>query len=99
MLKRKFIRAEAIERGYAVGGTAEDHYNNAIGASIIWWGGTSADADTYLARNDVAYTTAAGDWKQKIRISKWIALYNRPYEGWVEIEKAWLSANACTYRR
>ena len=31
--------------------------------------------------------TAAGDWKQKIGTQKWIALYNRPYEGWVEIRR------------
>ena len=86
-VETEFIRAEAVERGYAVGGTAEDHYKNAVRASIIWWGGTSVDADTYLARNDVAYTTAVGDWKRKIGFQKWIALYNRPYEGWVELRR------------
>jgi hypothetical protein len=86
-VETEFIRAEAVERGYAVGGTAEDHYKNAVRASIIWWGGTSVDADTYLARSDVAYTTAVGDWKQKIGFQKWIALYNRPYEGWVELRR------------
>jgi hypothetical protein len=86
-VETEFIRAEAIERGYGVGGTAEEHYKNAVRASIIWWGGTSTDADTYLARNDVAYTTAAGNWKQKIGSQKWIALYNRPYEGWVELRR------------
>jgi hypothetical protein len=86
-VETEFIRAEAVERGYAVGGTAEDHYKNAVRASIIWWGGTSVDADTYLARNDVAYTTAVGGWKQKIGFQKWIALYNRPYEEWVELRR------------
>ncbi len=86
-VETEFIRAEAVERGYAVGGTAEDHYKNAIRASIIWWGGTSADADTYLARNDVAYSTAAGNFKQKIGFQKWIALYNRPYDEWVEMRR------------
>ncbi|OQP38909.1 hypothetical protein A4H97_17940 [Niastella yeongjuensis] len=86
-VETEFIRAEAVERGYAVGGTAEDHYKKAIRASILWWGGTNADADTYLARSDVAYTTAAGEWRQKIGFQKWIALYNRPYEGWVELRR------------
>lgn len=86
-VETEFIRAEAVARGYQVGGSAEDHYKNAIRASIIWWGGTNADADTYLARNDVAYTTAVGDWKQKIGFQKWIALYNRPYDGWVELRR------------
>ena len=83
----EFFRAEAIERGYNVAGTAEAHYNNAIRASIVFWGGTSADADTYLLRPDVAYTTATGDWHQKIGFQKWIALYNRPYDGWTELRR------------
>ncbi|RXK49846.1 SusD/RagB family nutrient-binding outer membrane lipoprotein [Aquirufa rosea] len=86
-VETEFLRAEAKERGFNVAGTAESHYNNAIRASIIYWGGTAADADAYLAQADVAYSTAAGDWKQKIGTQKWIALYNRPYEGWVEIRR------------
>jgi hypothetical protein len=85
----EFLRAEAIERGYAVAGTAEQHYNNAITASINNWGGTAADAANYLAQPGVAYTTApaAGGWRQKIGFQKWIALYNRPFEGWTEIRR------------
>lgn len=33
----EFLQAEAIERGIAVGGTAQSHYNNAITASITFW--------------------------------------------------------------
>src|SRR5678815_1260817 len=62
----------------------DSHYNNAITASIIYWGGTAAEAATYLANPLVKYTTAAGSWKQKIGTQKWIALFNRPYDGWVE---------------
>src|SRR5690606_4721124 len=40
----EFLRAEAVERGYTVGGTALDHYNNAVTASIVSWGGTATDA-------------------------------------------------------
>ncbi|MBO9563705.1 MAG: SusD/RagB family nutrient-binding outer membrane lipoprotein [Niastella sp.] len=86
-VETEFLRAEAIERGYTVTGTAEGHYNNAIRASIIAWGGTNAEADTYLGRADVAYTTATGTWRQKIGFQKWIALYNRPYDGWVELRR------------
>jgi hypothetical protein len=80
----EFYRAEAIERGFTIGGTAEDHYNKAITASIIYWGGTATDAANYLGQPSVAYSTAAGNWKQKIGIQKWIALYNRGYETWTE---------------
>jgi hypothetical protein len=83
-VEMEFYRAEAKERGYTVTGTAESHYNNAIRTSIIYWGGTNADADIYLLKPNVAYTTAAGGWKQKIGFQKWIALYNRPFEGWLE---------------
>ncbi len=72
----EFLLAEGVERGYSVGGTAADHYNKAIKASIEYWGGTSADAATYLAQTKVAYSSATGTWKQKIGEQKWIALYN-----------------------
>ncbi len=86
-VQTEFLRAEAIERGYNVPGTAAEHYNNAIKASIIAWGGSAADADTYLAQPEVAYATAAGTWKQKIGFQKWIALYNRPFDGWTELRR------------
>lgn len=65
-------------------GTAAEHYTNAITASIVNWGGTAAEAQAYLAQPTVAYATAAGDWRQKIGTQKWIALYNRGYDAWVE---------------
>lgn len=86
-VEMEFYRAEAAERGYTVSGTAEQHYNNAITASIIYWGGSTADAAAYLAQPEVAYATAQGDWKQKIGTQKWIALYNRGVEGWTEIRR------------
>ena len=79
-----FILAEAAERGFNVGGTASDHYDAAIRASMDYWGVATADQDAYLAKTEVAYATATGDWKQKIGTQKWIALYNRGLEGWTE---------------
>lgn len=79
-----FLLAEALERGFAVGGTIEDQYNEAITASVEYWGGSSADADAYLGQSSVAYNSAAGDWKVKIGTQKWIALYNRGYDAWLE---------------
>lgn len=83
----EFYRAEAIERGFAVAETAAQHYNNAVRSSILFWGSSSSDADTYLSRPDVAYATAAGNYKQKIGTQKWIALYNRGYEAWTEYRR------------
>ncbi len=83
----EFYRAEAIERGFAIAGTAEAHYNNAITASIKGWGGSAADADAYLANPEVAFTSAKGEYKEKIGTQKWIALFNRGFEGWTEVRR------------
>lgn len=83
----EFYRAEAAERGFTVTGTAQEHYNNAVTASIVQWGGAPAEATEYLSQSAVNYATAAGDWKQKIGFQKWIALYNRPATGWLEVRR------------
>ncbi|HLG39845.1 MAG TPA: SusD/RagB family nutrient-binding outer membrane lipoprotein [Chitinophagaceae bacterium] len=80
----EFILAEAVERGYAVGGTAASHYNAAVTASIEFWGGSALDATTYLALPAINYATAAGTYKQKIGTQKWIALYERGHDAWTE---------------
>ena len=80
----EFLLAEAGERGFTVSGTAAEHYTKGITASILYWGGTQAQADTYVAQPDVAYATAAGDYKEKIGFQKWLALYNRGWEAWNE---------------
>ncbi|ANE49300.1 SusD/RagB family nutrient-binding outer membrane lipoprotein [Flavisolibacter tropicus] len=78
----EFFLAEAKERGYNVPGTAQEHYNNAVTASITYWGNTAADATAYLAQPGVAYNSA--NWKQLIGEQKWLALYNRGWESWIE---------------
>lgn len=79
----EFLLAEAAARGFSVGGTTTSHYNAAITASILQWGGSSTDAATYLAQPSVAYATAAGSsYKTKIGYQAWIALYNQPVQAW-----------------
>lgn len=80
----RFLLAEAVERGFSVPGTAQEHYNAAVTASIIYWDGTEAEANAYLAQPGVNYNTAPGDWRQKIGKQKWIALYNRGFDAWLE---------------
>jgi len=82
-----FLLAEAVERGIAVGGTAEQYYDSAVTASIEYWGGSAADAATYLAQSSVAYATASGPWRQKIGYQKWIAYANRGWDAWTEIRR------------
>lgn len=78
-----FLLAEAVERGY-ITGTAATYYETAVTHSILYWGGTQAEATTYLSDATVAYATATGDYKQVIGTQKWIALYNRGFEAWTE---------------
>jgi len=78
----EFLLAEAVERGFSVGGTAEGHYNNAVRSSIVFWGGTEAEADAYLGQPSVAYTTAFSDWKQKIGTQAWLAYWLRGNTLW-----------------
>jgi len=77
-----FLLADANERGFNVGGSAEEWYNIGIASSITEWGGTQDHIDAYMEREDVAYSTAKGDWKQKIAMQKWLGLYNRGFEAW-----------------
>lgn len=83
----EFLKAEAVERGIAVGGTASSHYTAAVTASMNDWGVASDDIEIYLARTDVAYATATGTWKQKLGEQSWIALYNRGFEAWTDYRR------------
>jgi len=83
----EFLIAEAAARGYTVGGgSAVSHYNEAVTQSILAWGGTTSEANTYLTQAVIGYNTGstAGDFRKKIGLQKWIALYNRGLEGWAE---------------
>ena len=83
----KFNLAEAVEQGIAVGGTAKEHYTDAINTSMTDWGVSATDAATYLASTTVDYDTAAGTWKEKIGMQYWLAMYNRGFEGWYVYRK------------
>lgn len=74
-----FYLAEAAERGITVPQTAEEYYNDAITASFDFW--DVLGINNYLARQDVAYSTAKGDWKEKIAAQFYISLYSRGLEG------------------
>jgi hypothetical protein len=78
----EFFLAEAKERGFNVPGTAQEHYNNAVRASILYWRNTEAEVTAYLAKPAVAYSSA--NWQQRIGEQKWLALYNRGWESWIE---------------
>jgi hypothetical protein len=78
-----FLLADAANRGWAVGGTASDHYTDGITASMEFWGVASSDISTYLAQPNVAFATAIGsNPKERIAYQMWIAYYNRGFESW-----------------
>ncbi|WP_203296057.1 SusD/RagB family nutrient-binding outer membrane lipoprotein [Luteirhabdus pelagi] len=81
-----FLLAEAVERGF-IAGDAEALYEQAIRLNMEYWGVESSDIDSYISQSDVDYATAEGDYKQKIGVQKWIALYNRGFEGWTEYRR------------
>jgi hypothetical protein len=83
-LLREFLLAEAAERGLGGVTNAETHYNNAIRASMAYWGVSDADASVYLAQPSVAYSTAGASFKEKIGNQKWLGLFDRGVEGWAE---------------
>jgi len=80
-----FIQAEAAEKGLGglAAGQAAGFYNAGVTASITQWGGTAAEAATYLARPGVAYVPGATGLQQ-IGLQKWIALFTQGTEAWSE---------------
>jgi len=80
----EFYLAEAKERAYNVPGTAVEHYNAAITSSILSWEGSLEQATAYLAQPRVSYASEVGNFKQKIGFQKWLALYNRAWDAWIE---------------
>ncbi len=78
-----FALAEGRERGWSVGGTAEEWYNKGIAASMGEWGVDDAAAiDAYLAQAAVKYDP--GDWRQRIGEQKWVALFMQGVQAWAE---------------
>jgi hypothetical protein len=74
-----FYLAEAAARGYSVGKTAQEYYNDAVTTSIEWWGGSASDAATYLAAHPY---TSYTNWKEAIGLQAWIAMYTRGFIGY-----------------
>jgi hypothetical protein len=81
-----FLLAEAAERGMTVPTTAEVSYYTGIAASMSRWGVDVTTATTYMQQQNVSYTSPGSgtDWRHKIGVQKWIALYMRGVEGWTE---------------
>lgn len=76
-----FLVAEAAAKGILPAADAEAYYNQGVTSSILFYGGSAADAATYLAQPTVAYGTA--DWNERIGVQKYLALYmTNGFESW-----------------
>jgi len=75
----EFLKAEAVAKGL-LAGTAQTFYDNGVTSSIMAWGGTAADATTYLAQASVAFNAA--NWEQLVGTQAWIAQYTQGLDAW-----------------
>lgn len=73
-VETEFLLAHAAVLGWAGAGDAQMHYENAVTASVVEWGGSSADASAYLAHSDVMWDAANA--RDLIGMQKWIAAYS-----------------------
>lgn len=80
----EWYKAEAAARGWNVGGTAVEHYENAIRASFDWWGVDGVD--DYLAKPEVAWD-GSGDWKEAIGMQAYLGLYERGFEAYTTFRR------------
>lgn len=76
----EFFLAE-YEQRWGSAAAAATHYYKAIDASFEEWTGNPAPA-SYKAQADVVYNPA--NWRESIGMQKWIALYNRGWDEWIE---------------
>jgi hypothetical protein len=82
--EQEFLIAEAISRNWITGaGTAKDHYENGVKASMSFYGISSTDATTYLAQPSVVFN--AGTALSLIAMQKYIAMFmNSGWEAFTE---------------
>lgn len=73
-----FMEAEAAARGYNVGGSAQTFYDEAITASMLENGVSTANTAAYLAANP--YNAAT--WQKSIGTQAWVSLFNRGFAAW-----------------
>ena len=76
----EFLLAHAAVAGWAGAGDAATHYDAGVTGSIVEWGGSAADAATYLAQTGVAFDAATA--AAQIGTEKWVAMYSNASEAY-----------------
>ncbi|WP_286760964.1 SusD/RagB family nutrient-binding outer membrane lipoprotein [Salegentibacter sp. UBA1130] len=74
----RFLLADAAQNDFSVGGTAEEHYEAAITASMEYWDISEGEIEDYLASGDVAYDGS----EEQFATQFWLAMYDNPFQGW-----------------
>lgn len=92
-----FLLAEAAEKGWSVGGTAQAYYEAGVRAAFALWDGAdgvdlgTAVQDAYLLQPGVAYGSTpvdgAGNNFELIAEQKWLALYTISPEAYAEYRR------------
>ncbi len=81
-----FLKAEAIVKGFGSGGDAQSFYQEGIRQSMMMWGISSGDIDTFLANEDMAQLNGSMEENfEKIAIQRWIADYTDGFEAWAVV--------------
>lgn len=81
-----FYLADAAERGWSVGGSAQQHYENGVNASFEYWG-VPGDAAAHLATDNIAWGTGNSSNVEKITRESWVAFYSRGFVAWTQIRR------------
>ena len=76
----RFLLADAAstENNFEVGGSAEEHYEAAITASMEYWGVSDEEIEDYLSDGDVEYDGS----EEQLATQFWLAMYDNPFQGW-----------------
>ena len=82
--EQEFLIAEAISRNWiTAGGTAKEHYENGVSATMSFFGFDGTDVTTYLAQPNVVFSPANA--LSQIAIQKYIAMFmNSGWEAFME---------------
>ena len=83
----EFLVAEAFARTEVLAdiAKAETHYNNAVEASILAWGGSEEEAKVYLAQDGVKFNSDKAI--ELIATQKWLSLYTVGHEAYAELRR------------
>jgi len=89
-----FLEAEAAERGWIPGGSAQaaTYYTNAIKASMTQYGIPDTAATRYLAQGKVNYDSSGvvnvtQGHLQQIAFQKWLSMFMQGAEAWTEVRR------------